>query len=68
MIQFNLTNIDTGLVEFILHHNPAWEIPFITISGEAGHVFNWNIVDGSLIMDGTPMVQYTIVIERIIAP
>ena len=65
MIQFNLTNIDTGHVEFILHHNPAWEIPFITISGEAGHVFNWAMTDGSLIMDGTPLMTHTITIERV---
>jgi len=65
MIQFNLTNIDTGHVEFILHHNPAWEIPFITISGEAGHVFNWEMTTGSLIMDGTPLMTHTITIERI---
>lgn len=65
MIQFTLTNIDTGHVEFILHHNPAWEIPFITISGEPGHVFNWNMIDGSLIMDGAPLMTHTITIERI---
>ena len=65
MIQFNLTNIDTGHVEFILHHNPAWEIPFITINGEPGHVFNWNMIDGSLIMDGEKLRTHTITIERI---
>ena len=65
MIQFTLTNIDTGHVDFVLHHNPAWEIAFITISGEPGHVFNWNMIDGSLIMDGTPLMSHTITIERI---
>ena len=65
MIQFTLTNIDTGLVEYTLHHSPDWAVPFVTVDGEAGHIFNWDMTTGSLIMDGTPLMTHTITIERI---
>jgi hypothetical protein len=65
MIQFILTNIDTGLVEYVLHHSPDWAVPFLTVTGEPGHVFNWSMIDGSLIMDGSPLMTHTITIERI---
>jgi len=64
MIIFTLTNVDTQQVDFILHHNPLWEVPFVTISGESGHVFNWDFVDGSMLMDGVNMTHITITIER----
>ena len=65
MIQFTLTNVDTFTVEYVLHHSPDWAVPFLTVSGESGHVFNWAMTDGSLIMDGTPLMTHTITIERV---
>ena len=65
MTQFILTNIDTGTVDFILNYNPESAVPFIIISGEPDHVFNWNLIDGGLIMDGTQLTIYTITIENL---
>jgi len=64
MIKFTLTNIDTQQVDFVLHHSPEWAVPFVTVSGEQGHIFNWEMVSGSLLMDGVAIDKYTITIER----
>jgi len=65
MIIFTLTNIDTQQVDFTLQYDADAPVQFTTISGESGHVFNWDMMTGSLIMDGTKLMTHTITIERI---
>lgn len=66
MIQFTVLNMDTQQVDFVLHYSPDWAVPFIIESGEQGHIFNWDMVTGSLLMDGAPITRHTITIERVL--
>lgn len=63
-IRFTLLNVETQQIDFVLDHSPAWSTPFVTVTGESDHVFNWDMTNGSLLMDGTQMTGYTITIER----
>ena len=58
-----ITPVGSTAEAWKLAHNPAWEIPFITLEGTV-HIWNWDFVNGNLLKDGEQLVGYTITIER----
>jgi hypothetical protein len=58
---FTIMDPDTDAVVWVLHYNPAWEIPFVTVQGTP-HVWNWDFITGALLQDGQPLIGYAVTI------
>jgi len=60
--KFTIVEPDTDVVEWVLRHNPAWPVPFVTLQGTE-HVWNWDFISGELMQDGVPLLGFAIAIE-----
>ncbi len=60
---FIISDVEMKQIGWKLHHNPTWDIPFVTVDG-THHVWNWDFTSGNLLKDGEPLIGHTILVEK----
>lgn len=61
IVTFTILDPDTDEVVWILHYNPALEVPFSTKFG-THYVWNWDFITGALLKEGEPLVGYAVIL------